>query len=82
MRNFARGRLALSFLVLVVGITYFQPRVGEAFNIASDSQTAIIQDYEKVSNIESRIIRFSNRLEAVASRIDNLTDDKKAAYNN
>ena len=51
MINFARGRVTLSFLALIVGITYFQPRVGEAFNIAGDAQTAVVQETQLKNTI-------------------------------
>lgn len=77
MKNFARGRFALSFLVLIAGITYFQPRVGETFNIADVVQAAVVQEDEKINNIQSEITNNSENVEvATSTNIDNLTNEK------
>lgn len=74
MKNFARGRVALSFLALIAGITYFQPRVGEAFNIAGDMPRAVVQENQQTNNIQSEI---SDEVEnSISVTIENSTDEK------
>ena len=72
MINFARGRVTLSFLALIVGITYFQPRVGEAFNIAGDAQPAVVQENQQINIIKED--QQSNIIQSEAS-------DKTAVLN-
>lgn len=78
MKKFARGRAALSFLALIAGITYFQPRVGEAFNIANDAQAAVVQENDAVDNkIQSEITEISNNIEgSTSTNTANTTNEK------
>ena len=78
MKKFARGRAALSFLALIAGITYFQPRVGEAFNIAGAAQAAVVEENEQINNtIQSEITEVSNNIEDSSSNsTDSSTNEK------
>ncbi|MGI8470350.1 MAG: 3D domain-containing protein [Pyrinomonadaceae bacterium] len=77
MKNFARGRVALSFLALIAGITYFQPRVGEAFNIADDAQKSLVQENRQTTIIESEISEISDEIEDSTSKTtENSTNEK------
>lgn len=76
MKKFARGRATLSFLALVAGLTYFQPRVGEAFNIAGDSQAAVVQN-QQINTIQSEITNISDNIkDSVLAETNNSTNEK------
>jgi 3D (Asp-Asp-Asp) domain-containing protein len=78
MKNFARGRFALSFLALIAGVTYFQPRVGETFNIAGVAEAAVVQKDENLSNIQSETTEnFSEAEASVSTNLDNSTSEKE-----
>ncbi|MGI8554902.1 MAG: 3D domain-containing protein [Pyrinomonadaceae bacterium] len=84
MKNFARGRIALSFLALIAGITYFQPRVGEAFNIADDAPPAVVQENQLtniIENQQSNIIQseVSDKSENSISVTIEIPNNEKAA---
>ncbi|MGI9034656.1 MAG: 3D domain-containing protein [Pyrinomonadaceae bacterium] len=79
MKKFARGRAALSFLALILGITYFQPRVGEAFNIAGDGGNAIVQENQKTQIIQTEISEISEKIEnSISTNTINSTNEKAA----
>lgn len=78
MKKFARGRAALSFFTLVAGMIYFQPQVGEAFNIAGDVQQQIVQEDQQQSEIiQSKISELTNEIESsISTNTENTTDEK------
>ena len=77
MKKFARGRAALSFLALIAGITYFQPQVGEAFNIADDARNALVQENRQTDIIRSEISEISDKIEdSISITAENSTDEK------
>lgn len=79
MKKFAGGRAALSFLALIAGITYFQPQVGEAFNIADDAQRAIVQENRQTNIIQSELSEISNEIEdSILTTAENSIDEKAA----
>ena len=81
MKKFARGRAALSFLALIAGITYFQPRVGEAFNIANDAQAAVQENQTLNNTIQSEITEISDNIEASdLNNTDKSTDEKVVSF--